>query len=223
VTWKESIVFEAGWRRYRRVVERGRNEVDFDVKVGDDRLDRYLTLVVRVPPAVSVRVADAGRILAAKDQGHYLYPSADLHLTVVDCSAFLSPGDLPDALSELSESLGAVLTRIPRTRVHLRGLNLFAASVYAQAWDPEDGVRRIRKQLRARFGSRTPLRDRVSFVNAMRFTAPASPALVRGVAAARGTDFGWFDVDTIELVLTNRTFSADATTLVESYALRPDA
>jgi hypothetical protein len=204
------------------VVERGRNDIDFDVKVGDDRLDRYLTLVVRVPPELGGRIADAAGTVAAKDPGHYAYPSSDLHLTVVDCSAFLGPGDLDSALSELSGSVGAVLARTTTTRVHLRGLNLFAASVYAQAWDPDSGMRRIRKRLRARFGSRNPLRDRVSFVNALRFTGPASPVLVKGVAEARGSDLGWFVADRVELVLTDRTLSAPATILVKSYSLCSD-
>jgi 2'-5' RNA ligase len=222
VTWAESVVFEAGWRRYRRRVGRGRNDVDFGVKVADGRLDRYLTLVVRVPAEVGERVADVAATIAARQPGHYVYPATDLHLTVVDCSAVLGPGGLSDALSQLAESVAAVLARTTTTRVHLRGLNLFAASVYAQAWDPDSGLRRMRKELRARFASPTPLRDRVSFVNALRFCGPASPGLVNGVTEARGTDFGWFDVDRVELVLTDRTLSATATTRLSSYSLCSD-
>ena len=223
MSWAESIIFEAGWRRYGRAVGRGLNEVDFDVKVRDDRLDRYLTLLVRVPTEAGRRVAEGVTTVAAREPGHYVYPSTDLHLTVVDCSAFLGPGDLRRALSELSGSVAAVLARMPTARVHLRGLNLFPASVYAQAWDPDGGLRRMRQQLRARFGSRTPLRDRVSFVNALRFAGPTSPLLARRVAEARGTDFGWFVADRVELVLTDRTLSALATTPVASYSLGANA
>jgi hypothetical protein len=223
VSWAESIIFEAGWRRYRRAVGRGRNDIDFDVTVGHDRLDRYLTLVVRVPTEVGRRVEEAVAAAAAGEPGHYVYPSTDLHLTVVDCSAVLCPGDLRHALSELSGSVGAVLAQTPTTRVHLRGLNLFAASVYAQAWDPDGGLRRMCQQLRSRFASRTPLRDRVSFINALRFTGATSPLLARRVGEARGTDFGWFVADKVELVLTDRTLSARATTLVESYSLDAEA
>jgi hypothetical protein len=223
VSWAESIIFEAGWRRYRRAVGRGRNEVDFDVKVRDDRLDRYLTLVVRVPTELGQRIVEAVTTVAEKEPGHYVYPSADLHLTVVDCSVFLGPGDLSYALSELSGSVGAVLARMPTAQVNLRGLNLLPASVYAQAWDPDGGLRRMRRQLRARFASRTMLRDRVSFVNALRFAGPTSALLAGRVAKARGTDFGSFVADSVELVLSDRTLSAPETTHVASYSLGADA
>jgi len=49
---------------------RGRNEVDFDVKVRDDRLDRYLTLVVRVPTEVGRRIVEAVTTVAGKEPGH---------------------------------------------------------------------------------------------------------------------------------------------------------
>jgi len=219
VTWPEAVVFEGGWQRYRRRVGRGRNDVDFEVKVGDSRLDRYLTLVVRVPNEVGARVARTVRTVAARDPGHYVYPPDDLHLTIIDCSALLAPSVLDVALSRLSATVGDALARTPRARVQLRGLNLFAASVYAQAWDPDGQVRRMRQQLRARFDSPALLRDRVSFVNALRFARPASPVIVRGVAEARRTEFGWFIADKIELVLTDRTLSTSATTVVESYSL----
>jgi 2'-5' RNA ligase len=222
VAWAESLVFEAGWRRYRRLAATGRNRVDVSVHVDDVRLDRYATLVARIPAHVADRIADATAILTQSDPGHYVYPQADLHLTVVDCSAFLGPGDLDPALAELSGSVGVVLAGVTATPVHLRGVNLFPASVYVQAFDGDGGMRRLRRRVRARFDSRSMLRDRVSFVNVVRFLRPAAPALVTGVAEARGTDFGAFVVDTLDLVLTDRTLSTARTTILERYSLVRD-
>jgi 2'-5' RNA ligase len=217
------LVFEAGWRRCRRLVTNGRSRVDVAVRVDDARLDRYLTLVARVPADMAERIAAATTMLAESDPGHYVYPPTDLHLTIVDCSAFLAPGDLDPAVAELSGAMAPALTGAKATPVHLRGMNLFPASVYVQGFDDQGGVRRLRRQIRARFGSGSMLRDQVSFVNVLRFLRPPSSDLVAGVAHARMTDFGSFVVDAVDLVLTDRTLSTAGTTLLERYSLPRDS
>jgi 2'-5' RNA ligase len=220
VTVAERLLFGAGWRRYGRTVARAGGRVDVDLRVEDSRLDRYLTLVSRPPPDVALRVAGVSGRLAAADPGHYLYPPGDLHLTVVDCSALLGAGDLDDAIARLSNSLAAALTTERPAPVRLLGVNVSPATAYVQAWDTTGGIRRIRGRVRAQLNSGSPFRDRLSFVNVIRFLRPVSPVLVEAVGQARTVDLGSFQLATLELVLTDKMMSASATSVVADYRLK---
>jgi hypothetical protein len=220
VTAAEAVLFEVGWRRFRGAVARGQNRVDVGVVVKDGRLDRFLTLVARLPPEAAGRVADFTATMAAVDPGHYVYPPGDLHVTIADCSAYLGPGDLEGAMADLCRRLAGALAPAPTPPIVLRGMNVSPSSVFVQAWDPGGGVWRMRRRLRSQFHRRPAPRDRLSFVNVLRFLGPSSPALVNQVAKARAVSFGQFVPDGLELVLTDKALSASATTVVTRYALR---
>jgi 2'-5' RNA ligase len=233
----ERFLFGAGWQRYRRVVARAGGRVDVELRVDDPRLDRYLTLVARLPIGIALRVTEVSSRLAAADPAQYLYPPADLHLTVMDCSALLGAGDLDQALAKLSSSLADALAGERIAPVGLCGVNVWASTAYVQAWDTTGGIRRIRRRVRAdvhRPNSRnsrnslitrvtrvspTLLRDQLSFVNVIRFLRPVSPVLVDAVGHARTVDFGSFPVASLELVLTDKFLSASATRVVARYLL----
>jgi hypothetical protein len=218
MTWAESLVFSAGWRHFQRQVSRGGGSVDFAVRTGDPRLQRFVTLVARLPADVGDRIAAAAAQVA--DHGQYLYPPSDLHLTVVDCSAHLLRGNLDEALGELSVSVRHVLDGVEAPAVHLHGMNLFSASVYVQAWDVDGDVRRLRSRVRRNLHSRPKPRDVVSFVNVVRFQKAVSRAAIAAVARERRTEFGAFALGSVELVLTDRVLSSAGTTVLERYPLR---
>jgi hypothetical protein len=215
----EQVLFGAGWRRFGRTVARVGGRVEVDLHIEDSRLDRCLTLVSRLPSTTAGRVAEASGRLAAADPGHYVYPPGDLHLTVVDCSAFLAAGDLDEALAGLRSSLAGVLASARATPVRLCGFNVSPSTAYVQAWDTGGGIGRIRRGVRSRFDSRASLRDRLSFVNVIRFLQPVSPALVDAVGKARTVELGFFSLEVLDLVLTDKMLSVPATSVLARYRL----
>jgi hypothetical protein len=60
---------------------------------------------------------------------------------------------------------------------------------------------------------------RLSFANLIRFSGPISLPFIREIARHRTTDFGSFRVEALELVQTDKLFSAAGTTTIDRMPL----
>jgi hypothetical protein len=162
-----------------------------------------VTCVVRLPPVLAVPIHQVVRGLPGVKQ-HYVYPAADLHLTLLDL------GDLR-ALEEVTE----VLRRTAPFRVQLLGLQQSAHSVYVRAFDDSGQLQAVRHRLMGVTGTRAQWpRRRLGFVNVVRYLDADVAGLGPGVRGLQARRFGELEVGVAEVVRTDRVLSAAGTTLV---------
>lgn len=179
-----------------------------------DARPRHVTTVVRVPGDLADLLTGVASGLPGV-VGHYLYPSSDLHLTVLNLDAARQP-----AVADRVHAADGALALSAPFPVVLAGLGISRSSVYARAYDPTGSLWRLRGRLAEVTGCRPPLPLRLlGFVNLLRFTRPEVGDLVPGVSSARRLPLGTFEVTTVEIVQTDKVLSTAETVVLRRVAL----
>lgn len=162
-----------------------------------------VTCVVRLPAALALPIQQVVGTLPGVER-HYVYPAADLHLTILN----IGDGGALDAVMD-------VLRRTPPFPVRLRGLQHSQHSVYVRALDESGQLRALRRRLMDVSGRHPSWpRRRLGFVTVLRYREPDIAELAPAVRELRLRPFGLLQVNAAELVRTNRVLSADGTSLL---------
>ena len=189
----------------------------------NDRLDAdfsCLTTLIRVPEPVGVRIEAALEELRTRWPGHAYYPPSSMHVTVLNLDPYVTVGAGAAGEQAVIDRAVRMLSQHRRFRVTLRGLNVSPWTVFAQAYGADAQVSRLRASLRRAFREQkdaprrdSPLRRALPLVlsNAVRFTGPVDPALLRALHRWRDHTFGPFEVREVEIVRTDGFMSPDRT------------
>jgi hypothetical protein len=167
-----------------------------------------LTCVVRLRPVLALPIHQAVRSLAGVER-HYVYPAADLHVTLLNLGA-----------STDLDAVAAVLGRTAPFAVRLHGLQLSRHSVSVRAFDDTGALHAVRRRLIEVTGARPAWpRRRLGFVNAVRYLSQDVQQLTEAVRDQRARRFGVLEVTVAEVVRTDKVLSADGTTVLARTAL----
>ena len=174
----------------------------------------HVTAVSRLPLERARAIADALQPLHDAASGHYLYPPETMHLTIRNLDGLGA-----DALARAAE----LLRQTPAFEVELRGLNVSAETVFAQALPIGPSLSSLRRRLgNAAGGSGRPrgrLAAQVAHVNLIRFDGRVGVALLKAVALRRSIALGRLPVTDVEIVETDRLLSTAGTRTLERIAL----
>ena len=193
--------------RESRRLAGGAHPLDLDAR------PRHVTSIVRVPGDLAGVLTDVVRGLEGVE-GHYVYPSSDLHLTVLNLDAARAP------VADRVRAAGGALARTPGFGVVLAGLGVSRSSVYARAYDTTGALWRLRGRLATATGCRPPLPFRLlGFVNLVRFARPDVGDLASGLAGVRQLPLGLLDVTAVQIVCTDKVLSAAETVVLETIPL----
>jgi 2'-5' RNA ligase len=174
----------------------------------------HSTSVIRIPVELAAPLVEAVQMLPGAEQ-HYLYPAADLHLTVMNLDHVAAA-----ALPETIANMNALLAETASFEVRLRGLGTSSRSIYAQAFDCSGSLSRLRRELRHVIGGREPMALRqLGFVNVARYLKPDVELLREAVHAARHLQFGGVQVTAVEIVRTDKVLSGEGTSVLSSVSL----
>jgi 2'-5' RNA ligase len=198
----------------------------------NDRLDpdfSCLTTVIRVPEPVGVRIEAALRDVRALWPGHAFYPPSSMHVTVLNLDPYVAARQGEAGEAAVVARAADVLATHRRFRIMLRGLNVSPWTVFAQGFGADAEVSRLRAALRSAFEEQadaprrdSPLRRALPLVlsNAVRFTGPVDPALLRALRPWRARTFGPFEVREVEVARTDGFYSAERTEVLARAELR---
>jgi hypothetical protein len=168
-----------------------------------------ITLVRRLPDELAPELVTAVQSLGLGEFGDYMYPATDLHMTVLNLDAAartLRSG-------ELSHRLSRVMLNEPVRTIHIRGLAVSRHTVFAKVYSsPSLGP--LRRRMRAALGH--PYRpphpaDAIAFVNLIRFKTVQGVTVIDAVRDRAHAPFGRFVLDHVEMVHTDKVFSAAGT------------
>ncbi|MEH2519949.1 hypothetical protein V1279_005522 [Bradyrhizobium sp. AZCC 1610] len=187
----------------------------------------HLTLVARLPQQATSGIDEMLTELKRRDSSHHYYPTNTLHVTIRNFDN-MKDVDRPQLLAQLRHCIGSLRPFSLRAR----GLGVSPNSVFLQLF-PEDGsLSDLRRKLslltrdshtRQRATESRLLRDllfrRLAFANLIRFSGPVSFPFIREIARHRTTNFDSFCVEALELVQTDRLFSAAGTTTIDRMPL----
>ncbi len=206
--------FAANWLLMRRLVAGALGKSAAGREPPAIGQPRFLSLIARLPLEVAEGLAEAASGFGQTQPEHYLYPPADIHLTV------LGLADLPG----LEGQVGVAVARHRPFEVEVWGLNVSSDTVFAELHPRGPGLRALRGDLRSaesgEHGSISRwLRRRLAHANVMRFGAPVDPRLLAEVGRLRAMRFGRFEVDEVELVRTDKVLSRAGTRTLGQFRL----
>jgi hypothetical protein len=192
----------------------------------------HLTLVARLPQQAIPGIADILSELKRRAPSHHYYPAyypADtIHVTIRNFD-HMKDVDRSQLLAQLRHCTGSLRP----FSLSARGLGVSPNSVFVQLFPEDRSLWEFRRKLsllpsdsfhtRQRATDSRLLRDllfrRVAFANLIRFSGPISLPFIREIVRHRTTNFGSFCVEALELVQTDRLFSAAVTTIIDRMPL----
>jgi hypothetical protein len=183
----------------------------------------HLSLVARLPQAASSRVREIVSDLRQRNPSHHYYPADTIHLTIMNLDPCVD-NDRLELLAQLQDCIG------PSHRFYLqgRGLGVSPSSTFLQLFPENRSLLMLRRKVShlrpvgrgiEPDDFRTLLFRRLAFANLIRFSGPLSVSFVREIARHRSTIFGRFLVETLELVHTDKLFSAESTRTIQRFDL----
>jgi len=173
----------------------------------------YTTLMAYLPEALAAELAEVAAALPAR-AGHYLYPPAQMHVTV---RSFGDAGNLPD--------IGPAIDGLPPIELTGAGLGLTRETVQLRLLPGNEALGELRRRLAKLRGvpSRRPrqrLLAPVAFANVLRLNGSVAPELRRAVAQQRGLLAGErIALSELTLVRTDRVASPASTQVLARYEL----
>jgi hypothetical protein len=173
----------------------------------------YTTLMAYLPDALAAELAEVAATLPAT-AGHYLYPPAQMHVTV---RSFGDAGDLPD--------IATAMEGLPPIELTGAGLGLTRETVQLRLLPGNETLGELRRRLAKMRGvpSRQPrqrLLAPVAFANVLRLNGSVDPELRRAVAERRGLLAGErIALKDLTLVRTDRVASPASTQVLARYEL----
>ncbi|MEH2523081.1 MULTISPECIES: 2'-5' RNA ligase family protein [unclassified Bradyrhizobium] len=189
----------------------------------------HLTLVARLPQQATSGIDEILSDLKRRGPSHHYYPADTVHVTIRNFDS-MKGVDRSQLIAQLRHCIGSLRP----FSLTARGLGVSPNSVFVQLFPEDCSLSDLRRKLslstqdiprtRKRAGDSNPLRDllfrRLAFANLIRFSGPVSLLFIREIARHRTTDFGSFGVEELELVQTDRLFSAGGTTTIDRMPLR---
>jgi hypothetical protein len=142
----------------------------------------------------------------------YVYPPTDLHLTVVNVDASLGHMSAQTMVARLVEALA--MRASPRIEIH--GLGVSRHTVFARVV-AVPSLGRLRRQIRRALGLGWPSwrpADEVAFINLLRFRAQHDRRIVEAVRGLADQQHPAWDLNTLELVTTDKVLSLNGTRLL---------
>lgn len=188
----------------------------------------HLTLVARLPQQAAPGIEEILTELKRRDPSHHYYPTDTMHLTIRNFDQAKGV-DRPRLLAQLRHCAGSLRP----FSLKARGLGVSPNSVFLQLFPEDRSLWELRRKLalstqdsfhaRRRATNSSLVRDllfrRLAFANLTRFSGPISLPFIREIMRHRTTDFGSFCVEAVELVQTDRLFSAAGTTTIDRMPL----
>jgi 2'-5' RNA ligase len=174
-----------------------------------DPQHRHVTSVVRLPTALAHGIADATARLPGM-AGHYRYPAADIHVTVLNLDpTYRGRHDHVAAARRVLERAGPF-------ELDLRGFGISAHSVYVKVYDRSGELRRLRSRLARATGCPAPIARRwLAVANVARFAGTDVAELAAAITDTRAaTVCGRLEATSIEIVETDKLLSSAATDLL---------
>jgi hypothetical protein len=187
----------------------------------------HLTLVARLPQQATSGIAEILSDLKRRDPSHHDYPADTIHVTILNFDN-MKDVDRSQLVAQVRHCIGSLRP----FSLSARGLGVSPNSVFVQLF-PEDGsLSDLRRKLslltpdshtRPRATESRLPRDllfrRLAFANLIRLSGPVSFPFIREIARHRTTNFASFCVEALELVQTDKLFSAAGTTIINRMAL----
>lgn len=210
-----------------------RRNVDVDRFLSDKASDRRrgLSLILRPGPAALDAAESQARVLALLAGNVYVYPRADLHVTLLTLISGHESFDLESAnVDRYASAVEAALDGAGAFDLRFQGVSASPAALYLKAFS-EGTINRLRDALRAGLseaGLGGPLdkryRSETSHVTFLRFAAPVPDveALIAAVEARAQADFGAARAARLELVANDWYMSSEKTTVLREFPLRED-
>ena len=188
----------------------------------------HLTLVARLPQQTTSGIDEILTGLKWRNPSHHYYPTDTIHVTIRNFDN-MKDVDRLQLLAQLRHCIGSLRPFSLRAR----GLGVFPNSVFVHLFPEDRSLWELRRKLavvtqdsfhtRQRATNSSLLRDllfrSLAFANLIRFSGPVSLPFIREIARHRTTDFGSFCVEALELVQTDRLFSAAGTTTIDRMPL----
>jgi hypothetical protein len=188
----------------------------------------HLTLVARLPQQATSGIAEILSDLKRRDPSHHYYPADTIHVTILNFDN-MKDVDRSRLLAQLRHCTGSLRP----FSLSARGLGVSPNSVFLQLFPEDHSLRDLRHKLslltqdgfhpQQRAMDSRLLRGllfrRLAFANLIRFSGPISLPFIHEIARHRTTNFGSFCVEALELVQTDRLFSAADTTIIDRLPL----
>jgi 2'-5' RNA ligase len=219
------------WETAREVYAKRSFVADRMIDVPDD-MRRGLVLTIKPPVIVREQLNEVLHLLNSAEPEQYLYPPEDLHFTVmaiVSCREgfTLSSVDRDRYVARLKP----VLENTKRFSIHCRGINAFSGGVILQGFPLGPGLSALRESLREVFRNSSLFhtidnRYRIETCHStlMRFrrTPGYADKLLDVLKRYRTTTFGSFEVQRVDLVMSDWYQRKSNTVLLETFDLRDD-
>jgi hypothetical protein len=186
----------------------------------------HLTLVARLLQA-TFGIDEILSDLKRHGPSHHYYPADTIHVTIRNFDN-MKDVDHSQLLAQLRHCIGSLRP----FSLSARGLGVSPDSVFVQLFPEDHSLRDLRRRLslmtedshtQQRATDPSLLRDllfrRLAFANLIRFSGPISLPFIREIARHRTKNFGSFRVEALELVRTDRLFSAAGTTTIDRMRL----
>lgn len=186
----------------------------------------HLTLVARLPQQATSGIDEILADLRRRDPSHHYYPTDTIHVTIRNFDS-MNDVDRSQLRAQLRHCIGSLR---PFT-LRAQGLGVSPNSVFVQLFPEDRSLWELRRKLalptrdsfHARAMDSSRVRDllfrRLAFANLIRFSGPISLPFIREIARHRTTSFGGLCVEALELVQTDRLFSAAGTTTIDRMPL----
>lgn len=176
----------------------------------EDELRLGLTLLARIPGAVSARIGAFLEEMRTCLPGQYFYPARDFHLTVISVVSCRAGFEYKPELAAYRREIAACLEGVRPLQVEFRGITASPACVMVQGFSLNDSLAEIRARLREHFSksglphsmdSRYAIQT--AHVTVMRFQQnPGSLVdFTRFLEMHRDREFGVAKIDELEFVL----------------------
>ncbi len=221
--------YDQMWKTAAPRVRRG--ETDAGPIIEDDTHKAYgLTLIARLHPDLSERIAAFLDEIQKAEPGQYYYPITDMHLTIMTLVSY-DLGFRPE-----EEDISIYRLRIQQAlqgtlnfEVHFRGVTASNSTVLLQGFPQDAQLQSLRDRFRSSFkklGSQA-VGHRYQTITAHSTVIRFSEALRKPVRfyeflqKNRNLDFGKCIIDTLELVVNDRCLRKEETQILGRYKLLP--
>jgi len=221
------------WEKGKRLLYSGQIlTTDFD-RGRLNNLEFVLTLVVileRQNEDLTNHIISIQNKIKEVAPTQYYYPKSSMHITVVGCTQFHK--QRAEISEERIAKINNICTDIIRNwtapiSLVFKGINVVASSVFVQVFSPDNSYGTLRNKIinELQLAGEDPIMQLDTndiYINFVRF-ANREPTELRNIVSLisklRNTDIGALRVKEIELDITDRVQSSDATTVIGRYIL----
>ncbi len=219
--------YDGFWQAAWPALAAGAIEIDSHLSGAQPDGRRGLTLILRPPTVVADALVTFLAEAAQIEPGQYIYPVADLHITVISLfTATVQYQPHYERLATYRAATDAALRDTPPVQMAFRGITAVHGAVMIQGFPADDGLNQLRDRLRqqlhaAGLGDNLDQRYRIraAHLTAVHFTLPLRDAAVFCAFLDRARDFGTATITAADLVANDWYMSTAHTRLLHRYVL----